>query len=185
MNEKINSQEASALEYFHALRNEILEAQKLRVQVGLAKTVFLGTLLGFFFKDAKGSSAILVSPFIALMFDCMVYGLSFNIREIGNYIADHIERYMPFSEPWETHRGKRSCAGYKDWGRRMFRVGSYGLSISVAVVSFVEAYPPAGPRALPYEWSWRLALILLLFIGWAILIWAEWSTQRPKQLAHR
>jgi hypothetical protein len=51
---------ASLLEYFRALRTEIIEAQKLRVQVGLAKTVFLGTLLGFFFKDAKGDLSILI-----------------------------------------------------------------------------------------------------------------------------
>jgi hypothetical protein len=37
----------SQLEYFRALRTEIIEAQKLRIQVGLAKTVFLGTLIGF------------------------------------------------------------------------------------------------------------------------------------------
>jgi hypothetical protein len=44
---------ASLFEYFRVLRTEIIEAQKLRVQVGLAKTVFLGTLLGFFFKTPK------------------------------------------------------------------------------------------------------------------------------------
>jgi len=76
----------SVMEYFRALRTEITEAQKLRVQVGLAKVVFLGSLLGFFLKDVKGSAGILICPFVALMFDCMVYGLSFNIREIGGYI---------------------------------------------------------------------------------------------------
>jgi hypothetical protein len=68
------------LEYFRALRIEILEAQKLRIQVNLAKIVFLGTLLGFFLKESKGDAAILICPFVALMFDCMVYALSFNIR---------------------------------------------------------------------------------------------------------
>jgi hypothetical protein len=179
MSEKVNSQQAT-LEYFSALRTEIVEAQKLRVQVGIAKTVFLGTLLGFFFKDAKGSPAILVCPFIALMFDCMVYGLSFNIRDLGTYIAEHIENGMLLTQPWQTYRAKRERGGYKDWGRRMFRLGSYGLSICVAVVSFVEAAPPAGPRTLPFEWSWRLALILLLFFGWVALIWAEWSTRHLK-----
>ena len=70
----------SQLEYFRALRTEIIEAQKLRIQVGLAKTLFLGTLIGFFFKDGTGDSAILICPFVALMFECMVYGLSFNIE---------------------------------------------------------------------------------------------------------
>jgi hypothetical protein len=72
-------------EYFRALRSEIIEAQKLRVQVGLAKIVFLGSLLGFFLREAKDTdnAAILICPFVALMFDFMVYGLSFNIRDVG------------------------------------------------------------------------------------------------------
>lgn len=108
-----NRDSASLLEYFRVLRIEIIEAQKLRVQVGLAKTVFLGTLLGFFFKDAKGSPTILICPFVALMFDCMVYGLSFNIHEIGTYIREQVEKEMPLpKERWETYRDARARKGY-------------------------------------------------------------------------
>src|ERR1051326_6708064 len=104
------------MEHFRALRTEIIEAQKLRVQVGLAKIVFLGTLLGFFLKnpDRNVDIAILICPFVALMFDCMVYGLSFNIRDIGEYIRDHLEKqamqdcFPPDAlQLWQTFRTER------------------------------------------------------------------------------
>jgi hypothetical protein len=138
-------QEEVLLEYFRALRTEIVEAQKLRIQVGLAKTVFLGTILGIFFQNAKGEPTILICPFFALMFDCMVYGLSFNIREIGAYIGEHLESEMELSEPWQTHRTKEN----RDWGRIAFRVGSYGLSCAVTVISFAEVSSTFGA----YRWS--------------------------------
>ncbi len=169
---------ASLMEYFRALRTEIIEAQKLRVQVGLAKTVFLGTLLGFFFKDAKGDLAILICPFVALMFDCMVYGLSFNIRDVGTYIGDHIETQMPLKVPWQRHREKRVAFGFKDWGRRAYRIGSYGLSAAVTVVSFGEARPPVGTPVLSGAWIWRIALMVVLALLWCALIYAEFSTKK-------
>lgn len=110
----------SLLEYFRALRTEIIEAQKLRVQVGLAKTVFLGTLFGFFFKDGKGYQSIMICPFVALMFDCMVYGLSFNIRDVGSYIGEHLEAQMALKEPWQRYRVARTASGFRDWGRIAF-----------------------------------------------------------------
>lgn len=161
------------LEYFRVLRTEIVEAQKLRVQVGLAKTVFLATLLGFFFKESKGDPAILICPFVALMFDCMVYGLSFNIRDVGTYIRKHIETEMLLKEPWQTHRANRVGKGFVDWGRIVFRVGSYGLSMSVAVLSFYETAPASGTPVLSSAWSGRIAVMLLLAIAWGGLIWLE------------
>ena len=135
----------NSLEYFRALRTEIIEAQKLRVQVGLAKTVFLGTLLGFFFgKDVKGDPAILVCPFIAFMFDCMVYGLSFNIRDVEGYIAQHIEDGIDPNARYQRFRVERERKGFKDCGRIMFRTGSYGLSVCIAAISFYEASPAHG-----------------------------------------
>lgn len=166
---------ASQLEYFRALRTEIIEAQKLRIQVGLAKTVFLGTLIGFFFKDGKGDPAILICPFVALMFDCMVYGLSFNIRDVGTYIGEHLEGHMGLKDPWQRHRVARGAAGFMDWGRIAFRVGSYGLSAAVTVLSFAETMPPANIQTLPSAWIWRLGLIAALILAWAALIYAEFS----------
>jgi hypothetical protein len=145
--------------------------------VGLAKTVFLGTLLGFFFKDAKGDLAILVCPFVALMFDCMVYGLSFNIREVGSYVATHIEKQMDLGEePWQNYRLKRlEGRRFTDWGRIVFRIGNYGLSFSVAAISFFEASPVTATPALSVAWLWRGALMLTLALAWGILIWLEFS----------
>jgi hypothetical protein len=172
-----NNPSANLLEYFRALRTEIVEAQKLRVQVGLAKTVFLGTLLGFFFKDAKGDLSILICPFVALMFDCMVYGLSFNIRDVGTYIGEHIETQMALNEPWQRHRATRVASGFRDWGRIAFRVGSYGLSFAVTVVSFAEAIPKSGTQLLSAGWIWRIALIVTLVVAWCALIYSEFYSK--------
>jgi hypothetical protein len=169
---------ANLLEYFRALRTEIIEAQKLRVQVGLAKTVFLGTLLVFFFKDAKGDLTILICPFVALMFDCMVYGLSFNIRDVGSYIGEHIETQMALKEPWQRHRAKRVTGGFRDWGRIAFRVGSYGLSAAVTVTAFVEARPPVGTLLSSGAGIWRIALMVVLAVAWAALICAEFYSKK-------
>ena len=180
------------MEYFRVLRNEIIEAQKLRIQVGLAKIVFLGSLLGFFLKDAKGdtATAILICPFVALMFDCMVYGLSFNIRDVGNYIRDHVEKEM-LRDPgtmdvdlWQIYRRNRDKekgkGRFRDWGRIMFRVGSYGLSILVAVVSFVKViHPQTAGAAQPIPNWWLIALILILASGWGVLIWLEFRKNDP------
>jgi len=169
---------AGLLEYFRALRTEIIEAQKLRVQVGLAKTVFLGTLLGFFFKDGKGDPAILICPFVALMFDCMVYGLSFNIRDVGTYIGDYLEPQMGVKDSWQRHRAVRVTGGFKDWGRIAFRVGSYGLSAAVSVVSFAETLPAAATKIWSAAWLWRMGLIVFLVLVWAALGYAEFSSKK-------
>ncbi len=173
---------SSVIEYFKVLRIEITEAQKLRVQVGLAKVVFLGSLFGFFLKDPKMiSPGILICPFVALMFDCMVYGLSFNIREIGFYIGDEFEREMKADHAnihvtfWQTYRRDRP---YVDWGRLVYRVGSYGLSAGASILSFVGACYPV--LLVPRRWLWSLGVIL--FIGWTILILLEFGRKGPQPL---
>lgn len=182
-------------EYFRALRAEIVEAQKMRVQVGLAKIVFLGSLLGFFLKDAKDSTAILICPFVALMFDLMVYGLSFNIRDIGDYIRDHLERcgmeclsthaFADF-KLWQTYRTERQEIGYRDWGRGLYRTGSYGLSILVAIVSVFQVFHSPTTKAGPLLPIWWLILMIsILALGWGSLIWREFlqKANRPLSVA--
>lgn len=180
------------MDYFRVLRAEIVEAQKLRVQVGLTKVVFLGTLLGFFLKEAKGDPAILICPFVALMFDCLVYGLSFNIRDIGRYIRDHIEQEM-LQNPatagvalWQTYRTEREESGFRDWGRIIFRIGSYGLSILVAVVSFFQVvHSRTAGTVQSVPGLWLISLILLLVLGWGILIWLEFLRRSERQSSSR
>jgi hypothetical protein len=175
---------ANILEYFRALRTEIIEAQKLRVQVGLAKTVFLGTLLGFFFKDDKGDPIILICPIVALMFDCMIYGLSFNIRDIGSYICEYLEPKLGIEKAWQGLRRERVLKReFTDWGRIIFGLGNYGLSISVAVISFIEAKPKTGMPHLTITWLVLVALIMALAVAWGLLIWERASTgwMKPKK----
>jgi hypothetical protein len=169
---------AGQIEYFRALRTEIIEAQKLRVQIGLAKTVFHGTLLGYFLKERAGDPSILICPIVALMFDCMVYGLSFNIRDVGSCIGERIERDMGFETPWQTYRTNRRGTGFKDWGRFVYRVGSYGLSVAVTLVAFVEAKRPAAANLLSFDWIWRIALLILVALSWGALILAEFPLKR-------
>jgi hypothetical protein len=172
MSEKPSS---SAMEYFRALRTEIIEAQKLRVQVGLAKVVFLGSLLGFFLKEGRGGPGILICPFVALMFDCMIYGLSFNIRDVGNYIARELEKQMLLDPengdftPWQRYRKSRAVSPFRDWGRIIYRMGNYGLSIAATALSFSQVWYPTH---LISVW-WQLSLSLILALGWGALVWLE------------
>jgi hypothetical protein len=112
------------------------------------------------------------------MFDCIVYGLSFNIRDVGSYIGEHLEGQMTLKEPWQRHRVARVAAGFRDWGRIAFRVGSYGLSAAVAVLSFAETMPPGSIRAQPWAWIWRLVLIAAMVLAWTALIYAEFSFKK-------
>ena len=169
----------SVPEYFRVLRTEIVEAQKLRVQVGLAKIVFLGTLLSYFLKDHKGDASILICPFVALMFDFMVYGLSFNIRDVGDYIGEYLEPEMRFRSVsrdfqfWQIHR-KLRAARFRDWGRIMYRAGSYGISFLAATVSFRQAKQATSP---PSSWV-LLVLAIVAAFGWCALIRLEFVKKR-------
>jgi hypothetical protein len=160
------------------LRTEIIEAQKLRIQVALAKTVFLGTLIGFFFKDGKSDSAILICPFVALMFNCMVYGLSFNIRDVAAYIGEHLEGGMGLAVPYERFRATRVATRFKDWGRIVFRVGSYGLSAAVSVFSLAETMPHESFAVQRVAWIWRIALMCALIVAWGLLAQAEFASKK-------
>jgi hypothetical protein len=172
---------SSVMEYFRALRAEIIQAQKLRVQVGLAKVVFLGSLFGFFLRDERVNPGILICPFVALMFDCMVYGLSFNIRDLGAYIAE-IEpllkppRNVAFWQTYRTQREKEKKRKYRDWGRIIYRAGNYGFSIAALLLSF---WRTRHPIALISVW-WLLPLGLMLGAGWGILVWLEFHRRNPK-----
>ncbi len=183
-----NGMPADLLEYFRALRTEIIEAQKLRVQIGLAKTVFLGTLLGIFFKSPDSHDlTILICPFVALAFDCMVYGLSFNIRDIGNFIGKQIETKMGPRpcQTWQRYRAKRESKGIWDWGRIAYRLGSYLLSAAVSVVSFTKARPPAGTELVSWGWVWRIGLMTGLTFVWCALICADFPSIKRRLRALR
>jgi hypothetical protein len=80
-------------------------------------------------------------------------GSLFNIRDVGGYIGDHIER-----------------------GRYMFRVGSYGLSLLAASVSFFQV---VRPRLLIPMW-WLVVLLFIAASGWGTLIWLEFFRKPPK-----
>jgi hypothetical protein len=125
------------------------------------------------------------------MFDCMVNKLSYNIREIGFYIGRHIERKMALEKyTWQRYRRKIRNRGIKDWGRIAFRLGGYGFSIAVTVVSFTHSTPPAGTRLLSYGWMGRIALMLMLAVAWCALIYAEFPSiqaahKNPRKLFNR
>ena len=158
-------------DYFVALRAEIIEAQKLRVQVGLAKAVVLGTLLGFFFnRDAvQGDTAILICPFVAFMFDCMVFGLSYNIHDLGGYIREQIETRMGFDTAWQIYRHGRKKT---DWGRIVFRLGSYGLSVVVTWVSVGKLWL-LDPQVAKISHGGLIGIIVALVLLWGLLIARE------------
>ena len=96
---------------------------------------------------------------------------------MGTYIGDHLEGHMGLNDPWQRHRTTRVAVGFKDWGRTAFRVGSYGLSAAVSVLSFAETMPQGTPRATPAAWIWRMVLFLFLAAAWGLLVYAEFSTR--------
>jgi hypothetical protein len=81
-------------------------------------------------------------------------GSLFNIRDVGGYIGDHIER-----------------------GRYMFRVGSYGLSLLAASVSFFQVVQA---KLLIPMW-WLAVLLVIAASGWGMLIWLEFFGKPPRK----
>jgi hypothetical protein len=166
--------------YLAHLKAEILEAQKMRMQVRGAKIIFLGGLCAYAL-PRNDALAMLVAPFAAFAFDCVIFGLTYSIQEIGAYIRDYIEPFLPLpGEPelkrsgllsqfayWETARRK---AKYKDWGRGFAKIGYYVVTFLVCVVAFAVTR-----HSVPVLTS---SLLLTVLVGsYASLIWFEFKTR--------
>jgi hypothetical protein len=166
--------------YLAHLKAEILEAQKMRMQVRGAKIVFLGGLCAYAL-PRNDTLAMLVAPFAAFAFDCVVYGLTYNIQEIGAYIHDYIEPFLPrpvdadSSRPgspaafvyWEAAKRK---AKYRDWGRGFARIGNYGVTLLVCIVAFAVT-------GQAVQVHMRYMLMSALIGSYAFLIWFEFRTR--------
>ena len=128
------------MEYLTKLREEILQAQKLRMQAMAGKIVFLGGLFSYFLKNPDQSVAIVICPFVALLFDYMIFGFTYNIRIIGSYIEMNIEDELsartgiPKLKFWESSwtSGKKVIP----WGRFFRHMGNYGVTFLAGLTSF-------------------------------------------------
>jgi hypothetical protein len=140
------------LEYLRLLREEILQAQQARRTLVAAKIASLAGLYAYALGlDVDKSAApehvplvLLLGPGIALAFDCMNYGLSYNIHEIGSYIHWRIEAVLPKGpdsafDYWQTSLSKvRRKSGFMnlDFGRSLSKYGNYLVTVLSAITSF-------------------------------------------------
>jgi hypothetical protein len=120
------------------------------MQAHATKIVFLGGVFAYAL-PRNDSFALLVCPFAAFVFDCIAYGLTYNIQEIGAYIRDHIEPALPQAHAqlpgyagtsrflyWETAKRHPTRP---DWGRLFARLGNYAVTFLACVVAFTKSWP--------------------------------------------
>lgn len=166
--------------YVGLLRAETLQAQNMRMQVRGAKIVFLGSLYAYALPK-NDALAVLVAPFAAFAFDCVIYGLTYNIQEIGAYIRDYVEPFLPKPDKSELERAQFNFpflhwetairqARYKASGRAFARIGNYGVTFLVCVLAFVTT------RTKVSLYTLTVLLIILLF-GYIPLVWLEFKTK--------
>ncbi|MEZ4702320.1 MAG: hypothetical protein R2834_18445 [Rhodothermales bacterium] len=75
------------------LRKELLESQKLRAQIIVAKVTFVSTAVGVLVAniDKVPPSVLVVPAFAAIFLDFLTASYSFSIKRIGFYIRYHLE----------------------------------------------------------------------------------------------
>lgn len=162
--------------YLTHLREEISQAQKIRMQVHSAKIIFLGGLYTYALQQ-KDSLLVLVVPFVAFAFDCVIFGYTYNIYELGAYIRDRMEPALPQPAPelleraglhapflyWET---AKSQLQHMNWGRAFSRIGNYGVTILACSVAFAASWNRIS------HWKWAL-LVILITASYSLLMWFE------------
>jgi hypothetical protein len=154
------------MDYLAKLRDEILQAQKLRMQAMAGKIVFLGGLFSYFLQHQSQNLAILVCPFVALLFDYMIYGFSYNIQVIGAYISNKIEKELSNQTGLSQSIFWESSWAYTPrrmpWGRFFARASNYGITLLTGIVSFTSVSINATIATL-ISFATILYLALLIF----------------------
>jgi hypothetical protein len=126
------------MQYVSMLRGEILQAQALRIRVIALKIGLLGAALTYFIQRGEMTAVVLVCPFGALLFDCMIHGLSRSIQGWGKYMKDNIEPYLvdqtgiTFPLP-EMYKPKNQHARV---GRRFARASNFGTTLLAGAIAF-------------------------------------------------
>jgi hypothetical protein len=162
--------------YLAHLREEISQAQKIRIQVHSAKIIFLGGLYSYALQQ-KDFLIILIVPFVAFAFDCVIFGYTYNIYELAAYIRDCIEPLLPqpsgdllehagLHSPflyWETAKSQMQ---HTNWGRAFSRIGSFAVTILACCIAFAIAWNKIS--------HWKLALLFVLAAAsYSLLTWFE------------
>lgn len=162
--------------YLAHLRDEILRAQQTRMQVQSAKIIFLGGVYTYALKE-NDLLLVLTVPFVAFAFDCVIYGFTYNIYEIGTYIRDYVEPMLPqptntqlesvgLRPPflyWETAKSKTT---YRNWGRAFSRIGNYGVTILACITAFIIVWSKVRHT------TWALLIVFAIFF-YGLLAWFE------------
>jgi len=146
------------------------------MQVHSAKIIFLGGLYSYALQQ-KDSLLILIVPFVAFAFDCIIFGYTYNIYELGAYIRDHMEPFLPQPSAdllertgihppfmyWETTKSQMQ---HTNWGRAFSRIGSFAVTILACCIAFATAWNKIS------HWKWAL-LFVLAAASYFLLTWFE------------
>lgn len=162
--------------YLAHLREEIAQAQKIRMQVHSAKIIFLGGLYSYALQQ-KDPLLVFIIPFVAFAFDCVIFGYTYNIYELAAYIRDCMEPLFPqpsgklleragLHSPflyWET---AKSQMRHMDWGKTFSRIGGSAVTILACFIAFATAWNKVT------HWKWVLFLIFFV-VSYSLLAWFE------------
>ncbi len=190
------------VEYLKLLREEILQAQQARRALVAAKLASLASLYAYALGKNQGPSIadeylsfiLLLGPPLALGFDCMIYGLTFNIQELGAYIGRHIEPQFPrpkgtfkyWQESLKAARGapnEKKSDGNRNWtqkwdfGRSLSRYGSYSITTIACFTSFKLSWDAVDP------W-WRNGILGLVAVFLSVLLYFEANVNKLADRRH-
>ena len=78
-------------EYFHVLRDEILERLKFHSNYSIGKITSAALLIGFVISKGLPKEAVLIVPILSISLDLIIYHNCYVINKMGKYIRDNLE----------------------------------------------------------------------------------------------
>ena len=168
------------MQYVSFLRKEILQAQKLRFQVVSFKIGLLGAAFSYFLQRSPQtplSTAILVCPFVALLFDCMIHALGRSIQGWGQYMREFVEPYLQqkLSIEFDLPENWKLRSEHARMGRRFAGLSNVGTTAIAGFTAFVIV-----PKNLIRP-GILVTLAVGFFAAWVALIWFDrllWPNER-------
>lgn len=146
------------------LRQELREAQKLRVQVIGLKITFITAGLGFVFGiDTNPNHLMLTVPALAaIFFDFLIVSFSFSIKRIGYYCRVYLEPKIRDSSIWPDDEPLwEEAMAHKKMKQSFSNVGNVGVTVTAVIIAFIFNLPVTG--YLPVGFLLVIMAVLLLF----------------------
>ena len=164
------------------LRKEILESQRIRVQIIGVKVTFVTAVLGLIAanlgKPVQVHPSTLAAPaFAAIFFDFLIMSYSFSIKRIGYYVGEHIEKRMLrpcYAWPegmllWEEFMQSSKSKRRLNPGQSLSIYGNVGLTTIATVLGGFGIWFGEPPLSL----EMRIILIVPLGIFFVASLYAH------------